>query len=968
MSLLTALQRALLVISSILFVQTTCASATTSEGSFSQLAFYDELRFEEGATVTRQGNLDVVDDVSICHLATLLPLSSVEGDHNDTGSTRTPFTTLGSFRGAAAMMLAMSHLNSGNGSIIPELAQTPQTCPQLRFTMELLDSQLDERKAIDHVIGMVQRNDPKDQPLPCAFVGSYRSAVSMPTSIITGLQGYPQWAAMSTSSALDNPDQFPLAGRLNPSDDGTAVAAILFFQSIQVQHLAVLHTSDAYGNAYVNGLIQAAAIHAPSMQILSVDLPFHASEEIIQRRVAKLKATGFRYFFGIIFDAVHYDPLMSEAVRQGIAGTGEHQWIFSDGVGVGRMIGAKHKPGSPLLAASRGTGMITAVGGLLKNAVEEDHPSQQQPTSPYDRLALALRDIQNNPYDLSYLSFKLPHYPEHPDYDASILFADPEFFHEPGLLAPFLYDTVAAIGLAACQEVASGITLAGDKHYQRTLQTNFDGATGRVVLNPETGTREATSALFSLTNFVQDDTNNMDPDGNVGIRAVVANVFQNGNWTTLEPYIFNDGSTVPTLDLPPSKVDANYIHTAARALILFFGCSIMILSMAFATWTKLHSSDRVVRASQPVFLFIICIGTFFMGVSVLLLSFDDAVLRSIGCQAACIGFPWALCLGFALTASALFTKTHRINLIVNQRQFRRVAVTALDVMKPMFCLVGINALTLILWNALNPAEWVRETTDYDAFGRPSHSIAYCSYEGAIPYIITLAITNVGAIFYACYEAYVARDVSTEYAESEYIFKSMATVLVVCFIGIPMAFVTEESTTVHRCTLAAVISACSLSFQLYIFVPKIKFNRQAIRDVHGNSNNTASRRQSGVFRVSSTRSLSSESTGEEFGVRVFNRKHRETDLVSEVHKLKKQNMKLQMEINTLKAGRDESSLELTRQNSSKSVTFDESSMIETTSCSIGHRSLRSIAVSEAESIITIDPLHPDDESNLDVAPF
>ncbi|CAB9531817.1 Gamma-aminobutyric acid (GABA) B receptor [Seminavis robusta] len=235
-----------------------------------------------------------------------------------------------------------------------------------------------------------------------------------------------------------------------------------------------------------------------------------------------------------------------------------------------------------------------------------------------------------------------------------------------------------------------------------------------------------------------------------------------------------------------------------------------------------------------------------MGVSVLLLSFDDAVLRSIGCQAACIAFPWALCLGFALTASALFTKTHRINLIVNQRQFRRVAVTALDVMKPMFCLVGINALTLILWNALNPAEWVRETTDYDAFGRPSHSIAYCSYEGAIPYIITLAITNVGAIFYACYEAYVARDVSTEYAESEYIFKSMATVLVVCFIGIPMAFVTEESTTVHRCTLAAVISACSLSSNfIFLFQDQVLI-ANAIRDVTWQQQqSTASRRQSGV---------------------------------------------------------------------------------------------------------------------------
>ena len=107
-----------------------------------------------------------------------------------------------------------------------------------------------------------------------------------------------------------------------------AVAAILFFQSINVDHLAVLHTNDAYGNAYVNGLIQAAATMAPWMRIQSVDLPFKATQEVVERRVQKLKDTGFRYFFGIIFDAVHYDPLMTEAVKQGIAGTGHHQWIL----------------------------------------------------------------------------------------------------------------------------------------------------------------------------------------------------------------------------------------------------------------------------------------------------------------------------------------------------------------------------------------------------------------------------------------------------------------------------------------------------------------------------------------------------------------------------------------------------------------------------------------------------------------
>ena len=288
----------------------------------------------------------------------------------------------------AAVLLAISHINTGNGSIIPEIAQMSTKCPQLKLSTEIFDSELDERKAIDHVIGVLQR-DPAtlSQPLPCSFIGAYRSVVSMPTSIITGLQGYPQFAALSTSSALDDRDQFPLAGRLNPSDDGTAVAVILFLQSLNVHHLAVVHTTDAYGNAFASGLVEAVAIHAPSMQIVTVDLPFQldkAGPKVLRRRIQKLKDTGFRYFFGIIFDTLHYDSLMLEAYQQGIAGTGEHQWIFSDGVGVGRMIGRNYTKGSPLFLASRGTGMITTVGGL---------PSKNDVMGPYDKLSVALQEL-----------------------------------------------------------------------------------------------------------------------------------------------------------------------------------------------------------------------------------------------------------------------------------------------------------------------------------------------------------------------------------------------------------------------------------------------------------------------------------------------------------------------------------------------------------------------------------------------
>ena len=1006
------------------------AQAVSSEMQLSPLQEIERMR-QNATTIERQGNLDVLQtsssstSTSICHLVALLPLTTLDGS-----ATRQPFTSVRSLQGVAATLLAISHINTGNGSIIPEIAQMPQKCPQLKLSTEILDSQLDERKAIDHVIGVLER-DPvtTSQPIPCSFIGAYRSAVSMPTSIITGLQGYPQFAALSTSSALDDPDQFPLAGRLNPSDDGTAVAAILYLQSLQVDHLAVIHTTDAYGNAYANGLIEAASIHAPQMQIISIDLPYQlekAGPEVLERRVQSLKDTGFRYFFGIIFDALHYDSLMLEAYQQGIAGTGEHQWIFSDGVGVGRMTGRNYTKGSPLFLASRGTGMITTVGGL---------PSKNDVMGPYDKLSVALRELQGNSEDIKFLNSKLPIYEDHPTYSAQSVINDPNFLKQPGLLAPFLYDTVVTLALSACEVISTGGILTGTDHFATAMKSHFVGTSGQIALNPATGTRNATSALFTLTNFVEAATQN-GGDEFTKIEAVAAEVFKDGAWTTLEAYTFNDGTTNIPPGLPPSELDENHIAPAARVLILLLGCLSLGLSVSFAAWTLLHKRNRVVRASQPIFLYIICIGTFFMGGAVLLLGVDDGIISLDTCQVACIVFPWLLCLGFALTTSALFTKTHRINLIVNQRHFRRVSVSALDVMKPMFCLVGLNTLVLILWHVLETPEWTREETEYDAFGRLTESLASCTYPGGLPYIISLAVINMGAILYACYEAYLAREISTEYAESEYIVKSMVAAIVLCFIGIPVAILTQDNPTAFNCVLAGVVFACSLSFQLYIFVPKIKFNSMAVRtDSVGTSREKpANRLMAQVFRSKSNSQISGmgsqsqssfastlsglsagiaaaaggngvasfsshSSSAEILGVRVYNRRQIQFELQLENTKLLKENRKLKQKIRKLykKNGyKDDDDVESdtskTKDTNRLSHAWRSKDADDTTNHSIdqdtlerpqsmilsiaasehmmvsSQASMPSYAVSDAESVIEIDPLDHEDETSLPACPF
>mmetsp|Transcript_256 Transcript_256/g.567 ORF Transcript_256/g.567 Transcript_256/m.567 type:complete len:168 (+) Transcript_256:163-666(+) len=164
--------------------------------SLSSLPLLDSLREEAASngTITRSGTLDIVagrsgenadEDIPICHMIYFMPFSQVDGD-----GIRTVFNELATVEGGAAAMLAAQHLNTGDGSLVPEVAGLSDRCP-IRFTVEFMDTEFVESSAVNSVIDLTDRKLPEREP--CAIIGAVRSAVSIPTSLITGLRGYPQF-------------------------------------------------------------------------------------------------------------------------------------------------------------------------------------------------------------------------------------------------------------------------------------------------------------------------------------------------------------------------------------------------------------------------------------------------------------------------------------------------------------------------------------------------------------------------------------------------------------------------------------------------------------------------------------------------------------------------------------------------------------------------------------------------------
>ena len=68
-----------------------------------------------------------------------------------------------------------------------------------------------------------------------------------------------------------------------------------------------------------------------------------------------------------------------------------------------------------------------------------------------------------------------------------------------------------------------------------------------------------------------------------------------------------------------TAVDYNHLTTIRPAGFTFVALC-MASSIACAIWTQLNRSDRVVKASQPFFLLIICAGCLIMASSIIPLS------------------------------------------------------------------------------------------------------------------------------------------------------------------------------------------------------------------------------------------------------------------------------------------------------------------------------------------------------------
>ncbi|KAL3920739.1 MAG: hypothetical protein SGILL_003106, partial [Bacillariaceae sp.] len=821
-----------------------------------------------------------------CHVVGMLPFTPLDN---------VSLASLSTYEEAAAMALALEHLNTGNSSIVEDLVYLPDTCQGMAFTLEFLDTHYTPGPAIDDVFEFSARSGKPGEGLrPCAFVGASRSAVTLPTSLLTGHRGYVQVSATSTSFQLDEIDQYPLFGRTVPSDLYNVLPMLEYFQdNLKVTHLAVLTLNEAFGQSFGQSIQLATSLMASQGRLIGEDgqpiagsqssnniLRIHrinvdsTSPAGIRRALHNLKDSKYRYVLAAILTKELQENLLLQAVDMDLAGNGEHQWFFPDSFELidNEIFDDADEKQAKLIRAYQGVGVfVPSARSSIGN-------------SRYEEFQAQMSQIKN-PTDISYLNNILPHYEaatkaavgedngeeeadDRPVEGEQVNDDDPQvatargkfdtvnsgdgedsirnpltggigggvsgggkppqsrpslggfgdrfketflrnfpYLHEDHFLNPvqhdsaaFMYDATILMGLSACQAIAQknyGEPFSGSEQYEYLKKTSFFGVTGEVLMDVETCSRSFNSTTYELVNLLAEKLHFENGTVRTNFKIVTTDVFHShaGVWESHEGFVFNDGTTTIPSSLPPPDGDRNYISTGVRAISWIFAFISIFLAIGFATWTYRNRESRVVRASQPFFLYLICSGVILVACATIPSSFDSQFAPIRACSRACIASIWLLFLGASLVFSSLFTKAYRINLIMNNAQkFRRVTITIAQTIRPMAALLLANVIILTLMTALNPPQYRINTieTSNDAFGRPRESYGACAYQEQGWFFLALAILNGGILVLSVLQSWHARGLATEFSESKYVFLALASTTVVIFIGAPVLVLARDT--------------------------------------------------------------------------------------------------------------------------------------------------------------------------------
>jgi hypothetical protein len=673
---------------------------------------------------------------------------------------------------------------------------------------------------------------------------------------------------MSPIAASSYLDSFPSFARTITNTRPIARALLAYLDSIKVGFLGVFYSNDVLGTSYLLDLQAEAVAYEITIVPISysarslLDSTHHTAngdggggnDDPWTDTVATLEQTHVLYWFGVLaLDC--WEPVVAGLHRSKLLGMDtDRVWFFDRTLLLGTAVTSQ-----ALNLAN--PSQATIVSALNRSAVVDVQVASKERAQIFWE---AFRQTLEDPDFVAYwnqLRRRQPWLAPLRDVQEQRQKADSESVGA-GVYGMLAYDGVMASGLAGCRTTYRTL-FTGGQLLNETTHLRFEGATGTVHFD-EAGTRDPEGLVFRVSNlfFVPVESNNeteqqqqQQAEEAKPVRAMDVTCFEfnahTNQLTQLRNLTFPSGLTVPPPVTDISAIDAERVSIGISSVSWALSGIVMALSLAFAAWTIAQRNNAQVRASQPTFLVLVCVGTLMVGISMALSAYQYYSTVSY-----CMVHAWLLSLGVSLVFAALFAKTWRIfRVFKSARRFRRVEIRAKDVMYPIVIICGLEIAVLTAWTVrssgingvrdvyrnvlksqspflgasctqiVDPLVYKRYSIDYDRFGNVVKTNEACmspQISTSTQYIFFGVTAGISffTLVVSSYQSYRARTLPTQFNESRYIAFSNLILVESFIVGCPVLLLSRDDPVNFSLVLNVLVAIMSLAVLLPVFVPKL----------------------------------------------------------------------------------------------------------------------------------------------------
>jgi hypothetical protein len=723
----------------------------------------------------------------------------------------------------AAAFMAMEHFNTRNTAVVSEINELG-ACP-VHFDTEnpaVFNTDTYTHMGVQTLAAQLSSGIPP----PCAVVGPFNDIPGVDLSAMAAAFKFPVTMHRGYNLRLVT-DISPYTTQLYPDIITTTsvVVGVLYLKG-RTNYIAFVYPLTETGTQWretVSIVLDEEMFESREFSYNSFFSPATSVLHSMQNTLKEVKASGYRTIL-VAPDLPSVEiPAMAQAATGLGLTNGDYLWIFTGDFDPTLL----HSSDTAVQELLRGSLFITPISGHdlsvedpFYRAWKSQGPAQVKSLNAANPIKNS--GVKTNSTGKGFVKGDSPGY----------MLAEHDFFQQvsPVFGSSFIYDAVIATGMGACQAFAAsnGSEIDVEPFVKGIRSATFTGATGYVQFGCDNddcnfqSARSPVTTMWGVLNLLPP----VSPPPKEPIQAIATELIVDNQFVFLNKTYYADGRTVPP-DLLRDPPEQNYLSTPARGVGFAVMALALLTSAVTILWVFSHREHRVVKAAQPYFLYVICLGSGVSVSAVLPLSFDEGKgwsAQQLG--SACMAVPWLFCSGYLITYGALFSKLWRINRVL---QLRRQAIMIKQVVWPSLVLFIIALLILGLWTGLDPMQWVREETNKVT----GESIGQCQSDVLVAFVIPLIFVMLIPTLLTAYMAWRTKDVDEEFSETRWIFIMVLVQCEVILFAVPMiALLRDVSTDGRYIGFVLLIWTFPMSTLLLIVGPKVLAFRRARAESSG----------------------------------------------------------------------------------------------------------------------------------------